>query len=89
MENIGLSSDILAGEKKFYIQTQYLEPAKKIMANVFENGKVINSKTLLVNDSIKSQELKNLVAKVHKDISDDMEILFYISDKVRTIQHAA
>jgi tetratricopeptide (TPR) repeat protein len=88
MENIGLNSDIQAGDKNFHIQTQFLEPSEKIVSNVFENGKVITSKTIQVNGESKSQDIKTEVQKLHRGISEELELLFYISEKVGTIQHA-
>ena len=88
MENIGLNSDIQAGDKSFHIQTQFLEPSEKIVSNVFENGKVITSKTVPVNGELKSQDIKTEVQKLHSGISEELELLFYISEKVATIQHA-
>ncbi len=88
MENIGLNSDIQAGDKSFHIQTQFLEPSEKIVSNVFENGKVITSRTVPVNGELKSQDLKIEVQKLHRGISEELELLFYISEKVATIQHA-
>jgi tetratricopeptide (TPR) repeat protein len=88
MENIGLNSDIQAGDKNFHIQTQFLEPSEKIVSNVFENGKVITSKTIPVNGESKSQDIKTDVQKLHRGISEELELLFYISEKVGTIQHA-
>jgi len=88
MENIGLNSDIQAGDKNFHIQTQFLEPTEKIVCNVFENGKVITSRTVPVNGELKSHDLKKEVQNLHKGISEELELLFYISEKVATIQHA-
>ena len=88
MENIGLNGDIQTGEKNFHIQTQYLEPSEKIVSNIFENGKVIISKTVEVADETPAQNIKMTVNGLHKEISEELELLFYISEKVRTIQHA-
>jgi len=88
MENIGLNSDIQTGGKNFHIQTQYLEPGEKIVSNVFENGKVITSKKMKVSNAEPIHELKKTVNKLHKEISEELELLFYISEKVRSIQHA-
>ena len=88
MENIGLNGDIQAGGKNFHIQTQYLEPGEKIVSNIFEDGKVIISKTVEVAAETPTQDIKMTVNKLHKEISKELELLFYISEKVRTIQHA-
>lgn len=88
MENIGLNSDIQAGGKSFHIQTQYLEPSEKIVSSVFENGRVLTSKSLMINDATEIQDLKATVNRLHRDMSVEIELLFFISEKVRTIKHA-
>ena len=88
MENYGLNSDIQAGGKNFHIQTQYLAPSEKIVSSVFENGRVLTSKSLEVNDSAEAPEVKSAVNRLHRDMSAEIELLFFISEKVLTIKHA-
>lgn len=88
MENIGLNSDIQAGGKVFHIQTQFMEPSEKIVSTIFEDGKVITRKSIAMKNSVPVPELKVAVSRLHRDMSEDIEMLFYISDKVGTIRHA-
>jgi len=88
MENIGLNSEIQAGGKTFHVQTQYLEADKKITANVFEDGRLLTGKSVEVVSETPAPEMKVLLNRLHRETSNEIEMLFYISDKVRTIQHS-
>ncbi len=88
MENIGLNSEILAGGKKFHIQTQYLEPNEKVVSSVFDDGKVTVSKGVELSNEIGISDIKLEVNKLHQSMISDIELLFYISDKVKMIEHA-
>lgn len=88
MENIGLNSEILAGGKKFHIQTQYLEPNEKVVSSVFDDGKVTVSKGVELYNEAGISDIKLEVNKLHQSMISDIELLFYISDKVKMIEHA-
>lgn len=88
MENIGLNSEILAGGKKFHVQTQYLEPNEKIVSNVFDDGKVTVTKGVELSNDSGISEIKLEVNRLHQKMIADVELLFYISDKVKMIEHA-
>jgi tetratricopeptide (TPR) repeat protein len=89
MENIGLNNDVLAGGKNFHIQTQYLEPSEKVVSNIFDNGKVIFTKGIELKNGAATNEIKSQVNRLHQDVIADLELIFYISEKVKTIRHAA
>ena len=89
MENIGLNNEVLAGGKKFHIQTQYLEPSEKVVSNIFVNGKVIFTKGIELKNGAATNEIKSQVNRLHQDMIADLELIFYISEKVKTIRHAA
>ena len=88
MENIGLNSEVLAGSKKFHIQTQYLEPSEKVVSNIFDDGKVTVTKGVELSNEAGISEIKLQVNKLHQNMISDIELLFYISDKVKMIEHA-
>ena len=88
MENIGLNNEVVAGGKTFHVQTQYLEPSEKVVANVFDNGKVIFSKGVDVK-SFTASDIKHHVNQLHQNTIADIELIYYISDKVHTIRHCA
>ncbi|MBN1154834.1 tetratricopeptide repeat protein [candidate division KSB1 bacterium] len=88
MEAFGLNNEILVGGKKFHVQTNYLEPAQKVTATVYENGKIILKKEVKTNETYSQAKINEIVEQAHKEMIEEIELLFYISEKVRTIRHA-
>jgi len=88
MENIGLNNEVVIAEKTFHIQTQYLEPGEKVVSNIFDNGKVVFSKGIEVTSTASTNEIKLQVNRLHQNMIADLEIIFYISEKVQTIRHS-
>lgn len=89
MENIGLNNEVSAGGKNFHIQTQYLEPGEKVVSNIFDNGKVIFTRGKTLKNGTPTPEIKLQVNRLHQDLIADLELIFYISEKVKTIRHSA
>lgn len=88
MDNIGLNTEIFVGGKKFHIQTNVIEPGDKIIANVFDKGRVVIKQELHLNGDNQSNNMQEKVELLHKQVSSEIELLFFISEKVRTIRHA-
>ena len=89
MESIGLNNEVIAGGKAFHVQTQYLEPGEKVVSNIFDNGKVIFTRGIDVKSETSTNEIKLLVNRLHQDMIADLELIFYVSEKVNTISHSA
>jgi len=88
MEGFGLNNEISVGGKKFHIQTNYLEPSQKVTSTIYEDGKIIIKNEVKTQEDISRAKIKELVDQTHKELIDEIELLFYISEKVRTIRHA-
>jgi len=89
METFGLNSEVLSGGKNFHVQTNVIEPGEKIISNVFDQGKVVIKKEINIDGTEESNNIKEKVEYLHRDVVSELELLFYISRKVRTIKHAA
>lgn len=87
MENIGLNSEVAAGGKTFHVQTQYLEPTEKVVSSIFDDGKVIYNSSIEIKSNTPINEIKQSVNRLHHNVIGDLELIFYISDKVQTIRH--
>ena len=48
MNEVGLNSEVIAGGRKFHVQTTFLEPVEKIVSNIFDDGKVIMKKSFIL-----------------------------------------
>ncbi len=88
METIGLNSEVVAGGKKFHVQTQFLESNEKIISNIFDDGKVILTRDIAIGSSLSARELKAQAEQLHQAMISDLELLYFISEKVRTVRHA-
>lgn len=88
METIGLNSEVVAGGKKFHVQTQFLESNEKIISNIFDDGKVILTRDIAIGSRLSARELKAQAEQLHQAMISDLELLYFISEKVRTVRHA-
>ncbi len=88
MENIGLNNDVLVGERKFHVQTNFSDTKKMIVSNVFYEGQVIDSKEVPALNGISDIEIKSRMYEVHQELITDLEVLYYISEKVKGVRHA-
>lgn len=89
MESIGLNNEIAIGGKNFHVQTHYLESGEKVISNVFENGVVVFNKWISVASNASAADIRYVVSQLHQFVISDLEMIFYIAEKVKTIHHAA
>lgn len=88
MENLGLNDDITVGGRKFHIQTNYSASQNVIVSNVFNEGEVIDYKEVSAQENLSSNEAEARIKEVHQELITEMEILYYIYEKVKTVRHA-
>ncbi|MFQ5601821.1 MAG: tetratricopeptide repeat protein [bacterium] len=88
MESLGLNNDVLVGDRKFHVQTNYSESEKIIISNVFNEGQVIESREIYSGDGTSEQEIENKMNELHQELITEMEVLYYIYEKVKTVRHA-
>ncbi|MFQ5649215.1 MAG: tetratricopeptide repeat protein [bacterium] len=89
MENLGLNKDVSVGRRTFHVETNFLNSAGLIVSNTFLDGQVIDSKEVSVRAGLPDQEVGALLNEVHQQTITDMEILYYIDEKVKTVRHAS
>jgi len=89
MENIGFNNDVQVGGKIFHVQTEYMEPTEKAVSSVFEDGRLIMKKNVDLSASQPPLQIRNEVSTLHRQMMQEVEMMFFISDKVRTIRHAS
>jgi len=88
MENLGLNNDVSVGGRKFHVQTNLSESEQAIIANVFNEGEVIDSRRVELSDSVSGEEREARMNDVHQEMITEMEVLYYIYEKVKTVRHA-
>lgn len=88
MTNIGINNDITVGGRKFHVQTGISDSNDTIVSTVFLDGLVIESKQLDVRDDSTKEEKENRVKELHQELITEMEVLYYINEKVKAVKHA-
>jgi tetratricopeptide (TPR) repeat protein len=87
MENLGLNNDVQVGGRKFHIQTSYSDAGRLIQSTVFHEGQVVDAKELHV-DGAPMDEVNAQLNNLHQEQITEMEILYYIYEKVKAVRHA-
>ncbi len=89
MEKIGFNNDITVGERKFHIQSEAIESEGLAVSKVFLDGQVISVTKGALDESLSADEKTKLVKELHQEVATDMEVLYYIKDKVKAVKHAS
>lgn len=87
MQPLGLNSDINVGNKRLHIQTSFSESTSTIVANVFDDGQVVDARTIQLPAKSANGGVESRLRELHQSMVSDVELLFYISEKVRNVQH--
>ncbi len=92
MEAIGINSNVHAGGKIFHIQTA-ADPARRLFqSEIFEKGRVIMVQKRDVDPAgirdWDKEKIKEFLNEFHQEIAWEIELLFFIRDKIKTIKHA-
>ncbi|NIT74675.1 tetratricopeptide repeat protein [candidate division KSB1 bacterium] len=85
---MGLNNDVLVGGRKFHVQTNYSEANKRVVSNVFNEGQVIESNEVPINGDLSTDNIRNRMNEVHQELITELEVLYYIYEKVKTVRHA-
>ena len=87
MENLGLNTDVAVGERIFNIQSSFSESSKCIVSQVFNEGTQVDTRELSAQD-LSVDEIQNRMNELHEELITEMEVLYYIYEKVKTVRHA-
>lgn len=87
METLELKSEVMAGGMRFLVQTNYFMPTKQIISTVSDTNKEVIRKETDFDKEAPAEELKRTLNSIHREMVSEMELLFYISDKIKTINH--
>ena len=88
MENLGLNNVITAGRRKFHVETSYSESTNLVSTKLFHEGQVISSKESEIGANATTELIKVRLNELHQELSSEIEILYYISQKVKAVRHA-
>ncbi|MDZ7291277.1 MAG: tetratricopeptide repeat protein [candidate division KSB1 bacterium] len=87
MQQLGLNNDVLVGGRRFHVQTTYSASSEKIISHIFDNGRVIERREVAVNDEGMDSALPKKLKVIHQEMISEIELLYYIAEKVRQVQH--
>ncbi|MCG3121593.1 MAG: hypothetical protein ALAOOOJD_04748 [bacterium] len=86
-QQLGLNNDVLVGGHRFHVQTTYSASNEKILSHIFDNGRVIERREVGVSEEVRNATLPKKLKVVHQEMIAEMELLFYIAEKVRQVRH--
>lgn len=89
MGNVGINNDVTVGGSKFHVQTSYSEPQFCVFSHVYHDGQVIDSRRVVLGHGVSSADIERRTHEVHQEMITEMEILYYMVEKVKTVRHAA
>ena len=88
MENQGLNNDVSVGERKFHVQTHFSGDKKQIISQVFHEGLLIDAREVPACDENSDSQASQQLKEVHQELITEIEILYYIYEKVKAVRHA-
>ena len=87
MQNLGLDSDINLGNQRLHVQTSFSESGSAITANVFDSGRVVETHEAKIAAGTDAEVVETRIKKLHQKVVADIELLFYIGEKVQQVKH--
>ncbi len=84
----GMNSNIHVGQRELHVQSAFSRTTSKIISNIFEDGRVIETREQHVRGNVDDSTLQKRLEQFHQNTLKDIELLFFIADKVRQVKHA-
>jgi hypothetical protein len=92
LESYGFHSKMKIGGREFHIHTGGVDAKNQINSEIFEEGKFINSCQVDFpvrregDLNSKANYLKALAGKLHKEMMEEINMLFYVQSKIRVLK---
>ncbi len=88
MQLLGLNNDVLVGGRRFHVQTAYSEGTGTIVSQIFDNGRIVDKlESVLESSESNGLALPRKLKAVHQEMISEMEMLFFIAEKVDQVKH--
>ncbi|MCB0832844.1 MAG: tetratricopeptide repeat protein [Bacteroidetes bacterium] len=90
MEQIGINSNVFAGGKVFHIQTAGNPVGLSIQTEIFDAGRIVAVQRHKLDQGpgkVSHDRFKDILAEFHQEISWELELLFYMRDKIHNVKH--
>ncbi len=89
MENQGLNNDVSVGDRKFHVQSHFSAGQSDIIVQVFHEGQLMESREVPTGNNLTDAELGEQLKEFHQGVITEIEILYYIYEKVKAVKHPA
>jgi tetratricopeptide (TPR) repeat protein len=87
MQQLGFNNDVLVGGRRFHVQTTYSANNEMIISHIFDNGRVVERREVGVSAEVMNAALPKKLKAVHQEMIAEIELLYYIAEKVRQVRH--
>ena len=87
MQQTKHSNSIRFEDREFLVETWYDSEELDVVTQITENGHILDTYKLRVNENTTEEETQSLTEETHKNISVDWELLFYMYKKVKGSNH--
>ena len=87
MQQTRYSNSIRFENREFLVETWYDSEELDVVTQIMENGHILDTYKLRVNENTTEEETQSLTEETHKNISVDWELLFYMYRKVKGSNH--
>ncbi|NOY78999.1 MAG: tetratricopeptide repeat protein [Calditrichaeota bacterium] len=88
METLGLNETLVIDQRKFYIETNYIDEENRVVSHVFENGMLLETRERNLYSEVKEEHIQESVKELQRESVRRMEVLFYVQKKVWRKKHA-
>jgi tetratricopeptide (TPR) repeat protein len=87
MSEFNLNDNISIRGRTLHLQTQTVKEAGKIILTLFDGGRVLKKEEKPYDNSLSDKDLESYVEKAHQTIIEEVEFLYAISARVKTVRH--
>ena len=88
MQRFGKNSTIKVGRRKLHIQTVIDDDNSLAIASIFDDGTLLFKQEKNVQKGLSENILSEELDQFHQAIVADVELLFYVAEKVKSTKHA-
>ncbi|HMY35680.1 MAG TPA: tetratricopeptide repeat protein [bacterium] len=89
MEQVGINSNVYAGGKIFHIQTAGSYNDLVVQSEIFEAGRIISVQKKRITDvtEMPEDDFREFVKKYHHEVAWEVELMFFMREKIRNTTH--
>ena len=83
----GLNSNLTVGNRRLHVQTSFSDTNSTVICNIFQDGRILDSNEYSVPRSWDAARLHKKLEEIHHNTVKDIELLYFIAEKVRQVKH--